>query len=75
MQEWYQSDGKPRFIARRLGIAVSQLPYEYDWAQSLYDTIDSEIVFSHRNSFDLLRNSKNQNLKYENSLQPTIHDR
>ena len=48
MQDWYQSDGKPRFIARRLGIAVSQLPYEYDWAQSLYDTIDSEIVFSHR---------------------------
>ena len=49
MQDWYQADGKPRFIARRLGIATSQLPYEYDWAQSLYDTIDSEIIFSHRN--------------------------
>jgi len=47
MQEWYQSDGKPRWIARRLGIATSQLPYEYDWAQMLYDTVESPIIFSH----------------------------
>ena len=48
MQDVYQEDGKPRFIARRLGIAASQLPNEYDWAQMLYDTIDASIIFSHR---------------------------
>ena len=45
-QPWFTDGGQDRAVARRLGIATSQMQDEWRWIQSLYeDDSDLEISF------------------------------